>query len=541
MTGGPSMSYGWHPSAQDQRLSEIWNKAPGGATLSKFNYQYNAAGQITTWRREGLAAGEATEYAFGYDPAGQLLDAVLRGVTSQTVLQSYGYGYDSAGNRTKEIVGNAFTAETAHTNGLNQLATRSSGTALPIRGTTNEPVSAVTINGQPAKISGGNRFEGTANVTAGNNTVTVAATDYGQPPNTTNRQYQVAVAAGANQAFSYDDSGNMLNGGGRTFEWDSLDRLTAVIGGVQRTEFRYDGLGRRTKITEKINGTVTSAKRLVWDGVDIAEERVASTNALTKRFYGTGMQVLTGPDAGRYVYTRDHLGSIREAWKMETASLAVRYDYDPYGRRTTLEGTGFDADFGFTGHYTHLGTGLILTLYRPYDANIARWLSRDPIEEAGGIYLYGYVGNDPILNFDPLGLWQITITAGAGWGGRFTIGKNNGRWNAGLQGGAAGGVTVNYDTEDSKACREKGFSGAMTLSGSLGLGRFLSLGGEVGYAYEGIHADVSGSVLGAQGGLRGSIHEKDLCDPSWAKGEAYGGQLSGGAGYFLGAGVNYNW
>jgi len=33
----------------------------------------------------------------------------------------------------------------------------------------------------------------------------------------------------------------------------------------------------------------------------------------------------------------------------------------------------------------------------------ARWLSRDPIEEEGGIKLYGYV-NNPINARDPLGL-----------------------------------------------------------------------------------------------------------------------------------------
>lgn len=32
------------------------------------------------------------------------------------------------------------------------------------------------------------------------------------------------------------------------------------------------------------------------------------------------------------------------------------------------------------------------------------WLSRDPIEEEGGINLYGYVSNDPINYWDPFGL-----------------------------------------------------------------------------------------------------------------------------------------
>jgi RHS repeat-associated protein len=42
--------------------------------------------------------------------------------------------------------------------------------------------------------------------------------------------------------------------------------------------------------------------------------------------------------------------------------------------------------------------------YRYYNPSTGRWLSRDPIGEAGGISLYGFVDNDPINNDDPFGL-----------------------------------------------------------------------------------------------------------------------------------------
>jgi RHS repeat-associated protein len=68
-----------------------------------------------------------------------------------------------------------------------------------------------------------------------------------------------------------------------------------------------------------------------------------------------------------------------------------------------------NCDFGFTGHYFHAPSGLFLAVFRAYDPNIGRWLSRDPMAEKGGINLYAYVGNGPITFIDPLGLvkWAL--------------------------------------------------------------------------------------------------------------------------------------
>jgi hypothetical protein len=49
------------------------------------------------------------------------------------------------------------------------------------------------------------------------------------------------------------------------------------------------------------------------------------------------------------------------------------------------------------GRVTHYG-------YRYYDLVTGRWPSRDPIEERGGVNLYGFVGNDGVSRWDFLGL-----------------------------------------------------------------------------------------------------------------------------------------
>lgn len=65
--------------------------------------------------------------------------------------------------------------------------------------------------------------------------------------------------------------------------------------------------------------------------------------------------------------------------------------------------------FGYVGMVYDYSTGLNLTLYRAYDPQLRRWLSRDPVGFAGGINVYGYVGGDPVNYGDPYGLWTLAI------------------------------------------------------------------------------------------------------------------------------------
>ncbi len=49
-------------------------------------------------------------------------------------------------------------------------------------------------------------------------------------------------------------------------------------------------------------------------------------------------------------------------------------------------------------------TDLVYYGYRYYSPALGRWLSRDPIEEQGGLNLYAFVNNDPVNKWDVLGL-----------------------------------------------------------------------------------------------------------------------------------------
>jgi uncharacterized protein RhaS with RHS repeats len=51
----------------------------------------------------------------------------------------------------------------------------------------------------------------------------------------------------------------------------------------------------------------------------------------------------------------------------------------------------------------------VFSAHAYYDPGAQRWLNRDPIEELGGINLYGFLGNDPANRVDLFGLSESSI------------------------------------------------------------------------------------------------------------------------------------
>jgi RHS repeat-associated protein len=311
--------------------------------------------------------------------------------------KAFHYTYDNADNRLTEQAGTTSRGFNAFSGSLNQLNSQTAGGPLRVSGAVSA-VSTVTVNGQNATPLGAATVFSTdlANPPPGNLGLTVVATTAGAGSNSATATYHVNVGSGGSRTFSYDSNGNLMSDGIRSYTWDGADRLVTIFQSGNTTTFVYDGLGRRVR--EKLNGTVI--KQWIWAGTELVEERDGS-NAVTRRFYPQGEEINGVP----YYYTRDHLGSVREMTDA-AGNIRARYDYDPYGQTTKIAGD-LEASFGFAGYYRHPGSGLYLTLYRAYDPNLARWLSRDPIGEDGGINLYAYVGNNPVNDVDPLGLYGV--------------------------------------------------------------------------------------------------------------------------------------
>lgn len=88
--------------------------------------------------------------------------------------------------------------------------------------------------------------------------------------------------------------------------------------------------------------------------------------------------------------------------------MQASYDYDPYGAPTRTDETGgVTADYRYAGLVHHAPSGLYLAYYRAYSADGGRWMSRDPIREAGGVNLHAYVEGNPVNRVDPDGRFAV--------------------------------------------------------------------------------------------------------------------------------------
>jgi RHS repeat-associated protein len=85
-------------------------------------------------------------------------------------------------------------------------------------------------------------------------------------------------------------------------------------------------------------------------------------------------------------------------------NVVARYAYEPFGRVFYMSGTLAEANVYRFSSKEADPSGLVYYLYRYYEPAMQRWVNRDPIHEAGGWNLYGFVQNNPVSNYDPFGL-----------------------------------------------------------------------------------------------------------------------------------------
>jgi RHS repeat-associated protein len=201
---------------------------------------------------------------------------------------------------------------------------------------------------------------------------------------------------------TYDALGNLTADGTRTYTWDAENRLKTITQGSNVTTLTYDGLGRRIQ-SAFYDGMTTTTERYQWCETELCAKRDGS-DVVSSRYYAEGQYNVTG--AVKWLVMTDHLGSARDVVNT-SGTLLYGVDFTPFGEIKRSTGSA-RPDLLWAGLFWDANQSIYLSYTRAYDPAAGRWLSRDTIEEEGGINLYEYVKGNPLMLVDPEGT-QVAI------------------------------------------------------------------------------------------------------------------------------------
>ena len=111
-----------------------------------------------------------------------------------------------------------------------------------------------------------------------------------------------------------------------------------------------------------------------------------------------------------YLYSTDHLGSIRAVRNALTGAAVSRSDYEPYGAHTTLSGTPQRYRYNGKEDQSFAGTPYLDYGARQYDPAIGRWMVPDPLAEKNvSSSPYAFCSGNPINYIDPKGCDTVRV------------------------------------------------------------------------------------------------------------------------------------
>ena len=412
------------------RLTSI-TSVPSASSAVEFRYGYNQANQ-----RTAVTNADSSRWEFQYDSLGQLTNAAKKWADGTLVAgQQFAYIFDDIGNRRLAIRDAREGANTITL--LNQITDRNNPGYINIIGEATN-TATVTVNYQRAdrkdayfrkelavNNANGPVWQGVTNIAVLNQgtNADLIATNLGSlyvPPGT--------------ETLQYDADGNLTNDGHWSYTWDAENRLvgqetttSAVSAGVpkQKLDNAYDWRWRRTQKTVSAwSGSAwTNAyqRKFAYSDWNLVAE--LDGNGALQRSHVWGLDASgtfqgaggvggllatvfhTGANAGTYfpVYNGNHC--IVAYVSAATGATVAEYEYGPF--HELLRATGPMArEFNLLAStkYYDWETGNYYYGYRYYSPEIARWLSRDPLQERGGLNIYAFCGNDPNNRFDAFGL-----------------------------------------------------------------------------------------------------------------------------------------
>jgi len=416
------------------RLETITTTAAAGGVQS-YAYTYNDLNQRTRVTRE-----DGSYWTYIYNDRGELVSGKKYWADNTPVWGNQAeYSFDNIGNRNVARSGgnplgqlrqSAYTA-----NSLNQYSQRTVPGAADITGTANGNSTVSVNNGVSARK--GDYFYKELSVDNSAAPVNAAVNVVGARNNFGAGGEDAVTEMGGSvfvpqalENFTYDDDGNLTSDGRWNYTWDGENRLVSMeaIAAVpatakRRLEFAYDWMGRRIQKKTYSWNQVTGSYKLegpvnfVYDGwnlifeyvgLDIPAKSFVWGQDVSGSLHGAGGigGLLFIVDSGiTYSAGYDGNGNLSSLVNANDGSISASYEYDPFGN--TLKSVGSYASenrFRFSTKYTDAETSLIYYGYRYYDSKRGAWINRDPIEESGGVNLYGFVTNNPVTYSDALGL-----------------------------------------------------------------------------------------------------------------------------------------
>lgn len=445
-----SSAGGWSQSSEFEANRDVLTSLTttvGAQTTASYAYHSDPLGRRYQVDQSGalftpyVGAGESLILQYAYNRRSEVTGANTRvglpsGVASAPFLpsRSQGFSYDTIGNRTKEQINiNGATTDLTYTpDELNRYASRATASTLPVSGTVATGTS-VSVNG--SALSGADWKNSYFSRSVPKGPVGKQALQItGSKSGTSYAETVFAWARPTAETFGYDDDGNLIYDSLWNYAYDAESRLIGVYSKYpDETQhglavlFTYDYLGRRVakrvcNYDASVVGATRSRRLYLYEGMNLVAEYetpvgTAPTASQLVRTYFWGPDLGGGAGgllalqdhrtvySGVYQPTFDGNGNLTALINAATGAIDAAYEYDGFGN--TLRANGRYArenPLRFSTKYWDAEIGLYYYGFRYYAPSLGRFLTRDPIGEAGGLNLYAMAGNNTVDRIDVFGL-----------------------------------------------------------------------------------------------------------------------------------------